>query len=113
MTAMPWKPLPTPDAGLAEPVPVGRSLDRLTTSFGGPRATALTAVFARWDDLVGATIAAHVRPLSLAGGTLVVTVDEPGWATQIRYMEADLVQRIGEVAAGAVSRVEVRVRTPR
>ena len=44
-------------------------------------------------------------------GTLTIGVDQPGWATQLTYLEADLLRRIEEVAgAGAVQRVRVTVR---
>jgi hypothetical protein len=42
---------------------------------------------------------------------LVVGVDEPIWHTQLTYLQADLIDRLNSVAgAGAVTRVEVRVR---
>ena len=52
-------------------------------------------------------------PCSLDDGRLVVEVDEPGWATQLRYLEADLLERLAAVAgAGAVRSIEVRVTPP-
>jgi hypothetical protein len=42
---------------------------------------------------------------------LVIAVDEPGWATQLRYLESDLLGRLaGALGEGVVERVEVRVR---
>jgi hypothetical protein len=39
-----------------------------------------------------------------------VAVDDPAWATQLRWLEADLVTRLGEVLGeGEVARIEVRV----
>ena len=72
----------------------------------------LAAVFGRWTDIVGGAVAAHSRPLSLAEGTLTVAVDQPGWATQLTYLEADLRRRIAEVSGtDAVRRVRVTVRS--
>jgi len=77
-------------------------------------ASSLRNVFGYWADVVGEQIAAHARPVSLRDGTLVVAVDQPGWATQLRFLEADLVKRLSEVAGdGVVARVEVRVRPGR
>ncbi|MGH9280469.1 MAG: DciA family protein [Acidimicrobiales bacterium] len=107
---MVWRPLPS------EPGPrqLDSSLDRISRSLGGPGATVLAAVFARWEEIVGPAVAAHSWPVSLARGVLTIGVDEPGWATQLTYLETDLRRRLDEVAgAGAVERVRVSVRPGR
>jgi predicted nucleic acid-binding Zn ribbon protein len=80
---------------------------------GAPGAEALSVVFTAWDDIVGPRIAAHARPTTIDGDCLVVAVDEPGWATELRFLQADLIRRL-EVAAGGpvVTRIEPRVRPP-
>ena len=94
-----------------EPRQLVDSLDRVTRGLGGPGASALGAVFSHWEDVVGAAVAGHSWPVSLAGGLLVVGVDEPIWHTQLTYLQADVMKRLNSVAgAGAVTRVEVRVR---
>jgi predicted nucleic acid-binding Zn ribbon protein len=103
---MTWRPLP----GESEPRPVGESLDAFAKRLGAPRAGPLAAVFAHWDEIVGPSVAEHSRPVSLVQGVLLVAVDQPGWATQLRYLGGRLVERIDEVAgAGLVERLEVRV----
>ncbi|MEY4174087.1 MAG: hypothetical protein RI900_1252 [Actinomycetota bacterium] len=66
-------------------------------------------VFGRWEEAVGAAVAAHVQPVKLDGSVLVVEVDDPAWATQIRFLEATLRERLREVAGASVERLEVRV----
>jgi len=101
-----WRPLPGP----GEPRPVGESLDVFAQRLGAPEAGALATVFAHWADIVGPSVAEHARPVSLVQGALVVAVDQPGWASQLRYLGGRLVERIGEVAGpGLVERLEVRV----
>jgi predicted nucleic acid-binding Zn ribbon protein len=79
--------------------------------FGGGGRDVLAAVFSRWPDVVGDAVAAHTRPLSLSRGTLVVAVDQPAWATQLRFLSGDLLARLADVAGpGAVRAIEVRVR---
>ena len=98
-------------ADAPEPRPIGASLDRVARGLGGAGADALRALFGRWAEIVGPQLATHARPLSLRSGVLVVGVDEPGWAAQLRYLETDLLERLGDaLGAGVVSRVEVRVR---
>jgi len=102
-----WKPLP---GDRPDPRPVGESLDRVASSLGVDRAATLAGVFASWEEMVGASVAQHTRPRSLREGTLVVTVDEPAWATQLRWLEADLLARLAEaLGPGQVERIEVRV----
>jgi predicted nucleic acid-binding Zn ribbon protein len=68
----------------------------------------LTAVFSRWEQLVGPDIAAHARPRSLRQGTLIVLVDQPAWATQLRFMAGDLLARI-QAEADAPEITEIRI----
>jgi predicted nucleic acid-binding Zn ribbon protein len=99
------------DADDHGPRPLADSLDRVARGLGGPSAASLGAVFSHWDDVVGPAVAGHSWPVSLARGVLVVGVDEPIWHTQLTYLQADLIDRLNSVAgAGAVTRVEVRVR---
>lgn len=97
------------------PVPLSAALDDVLASLQPPGSAATPArvvggVFAGWDDAVGPQVAAHARPVRLSEGTLVVEVDEPGWATQLRYLEQDLLRRLAEVGGQGVERIEVRVR---
>ncbi len=101
------RPLPGDGPG---PRRVGDSLDRVTTSLGVPRSSTLAKVFAAWPDLVGESVAANARPRSLRAGTLVVAVEEPAWATQLRFLDADLLARLAEVlGSGEIARIEVTV----
>ena len=94
-----------------EPKSLKASLDRVARTLGGPDAGSLSGLFGRWADIVGPQLAAHARPLSLSSGVLVVAVTEPGWATQLTYLESELVGRFREaLGEGVVDRVEVRLR---
>ncbi len=67
-------------------------------------------MFTRWEDLVGADIAAHARPHSLRDGVLVMVVDQPAWAGQLRFMTADILSRLAAATGtSAVSEIRIRV----
>ena len=66
---------------------MAESLERLVRGLGAPAAGVTTSIFADWPEVVGAQVAAHCRPLSLRDRVLVVTVTDPGWATQLRFLE--------------------------
>jgi predicted nucleic acid-binding Zn ribbon protein len=89
---------------------VGESLDKVARRLGAPGARSLGAVFGHWDEIVGPAVATHARPTSLRDGVLRVEVDEPGWATQLRYLAPDILRRCEEVAGpNVVVSVDVKV----
>lgn len=103
------RPLPGDDR--EGPRPVGESIDRWLAMAGGPAAPVLRTLFADWSDLVGPAIAEHAHPRRLVDGTLLLAVDEPAWATQLKWLESDLLGRLAEaVGPGVVQRIEVAVR---
>ena len=106
-----------------EPVRLGESLHDVVRSLrphGSPgsvglsngsdaSASALGGVFGRWEEAVGDALAAHVQPVKLDGTTLVVEVDDPAWATQLKFLETTLKQRLAEIAGATIERIDVRV----
>ena len=106
---MSWKPLPE-DESSRDPKGLAPSLDRIAKRLGAPTAKALSGLFHRWEEMVGAGIAAHAKPVSLRRGVLLVDVDSNAWATQLRYMTTELVAKCcEELGDGAVKKIEVRV----
>ena len=94
-----------------DPRPLRDSVDEVVRSLRGTSARSLAGVFSRWEEAVGAQIAAHARPAALVDGCLVVEVDHPTWATQLRFLETDLLTRLRDVAGvDEVVRIELRVR---
>ena len=97
--------------GADAPEPISNALDRLSKRLGGPSSAVLRTIFGRWEELVGPAVAAHVRPISLRGTTLVVAADTPAWATQVTWLGPDLARKVNEdLGASTVTSVEARVR---
>ena len=106
---MPWEPLP--HEGPDGPAPLRAGLDRVVRRLGGPSADVASGVFGRWEEVVGETVAANSRPVAVRGTTLVLAVTDPAWATQLRFLEADIVARLTEaLGTAAIESIEVRVR---
>jgi len=93
-----------------QPIRLDAALDRVVRSLraGAVRAE-VAGVFGRWEDAVGPALAAHVRPIRLDRGVLLVEVDDPAWATQLRFLSDDVRARLRTVAGVRVERLEVRV----
>ena len=102
-----WEPSPES----AGPKPIGEALDQVAFRLRTPRAQVLATVFDAWEELVGAVMAAHTSPVRLVDGELVVAVDDPAWATEMKFFGPELVGRINAVAEQeAVTSLTVRVR---
>jgi predicted nucleic acid-binding Zn ribbon protein len=95
-----------------DPRTLSESLDGLLRDLRAGARHEVGGVFGRWEELVGAVLAAHARPVKLDGGRLLVEVDEPGWATQLRFLESDVLARLHDGAGIDLSGIDVRVGPP-
>ncbi len=95
-----------------DPVPLADALGAVAGRLGFAAPDVVATVFARWEDLVGPAVAAHARPARVDGDMLVVVVDHPAWATQLRHLAPDILRRVAESCAPQQppTRLEVRVR---
>ena len=84
-------------------------MDSVIRTLRGPDRSQLGGLFRRWDDAVGQNVAAHVRPVKLDRGVLVVVADDPAWATQVKFLADTIIERLASVAGVDVESVEVRV----
>ena len=100
-----------PDPG---PRRIGNALDRLLGSMRAPSVDVLDSVFSRWEEIVGADLAAHTQPAAIDGDQLVVSVDDPTWASEFRWLEAQVLERVREVSGSdRITQLLVRVKPRR
>jgi predicted nucleic acid-binding Zn ribbon protein len=93
----------------ADPQPLGEAIRRLLAERGWQQQAAVGSAFGRWEEIVGAELAAHARPDGFTDGELVVTADSTAWATQLRLLAPALVRRLNtELGDGTVQRVKIR-----
>ncbi|HEY2564393.1 MAG TPA: DUF721 domain-containing protein [Acidimicrobiales bacterium] len=93
------------------PQSIDVSLDALSAKLGMAESRGLARLFAQWEEIVGPAIANHVRPQQLDKDALVVTVDHPAWATQVRHLGDDLLDRVAEITTlPRPSHLEVKIR---
>jgi predicted nucleic acid-binding Zn ribbon protein len=92
-----------------DPQTLDSAVDQLVDDHGWRHELAVHGVAARWEQVVGANVAAHVRVERYADGEVTLRADSTAWATQMRLLAANLVRRFNEETDdGAVSRVIVR-----
>jgi predicted nucleic acid-binding Zn ribbon protein len=89
---------------------LGEELDRLLRRLGSEPATNLASVFDDWAALVGDQVAAHVSPVRLQDGRLLVEVDDPTWATQMRFLESHIISSVSARTQVAITAIDVRVK---
>lgn len=91
-----------------DPRSISDSLKAVTAGFGSRgRAIDLTD---RWTEAVGAAIAAHARPERLDAGRLTVIVDDPAWATELRYHTARILDALNaNPGVAPISELHLRV----
>jgi predicted nucleic acid-binding Zn ribbon protein len=100
-----------PDDEPPGPRKLGEALDRLSHSLGLPPTAATARLVQAWPEVVGEAVAAHTRPRWVRDGVLSLAVDDPVWAAQLRWLEADLLARVAEVTGpGVVERIALHVR---
>ena len=92
-----------------EPRRLGDAIDRLLGHLGAPPARVVSSLESVWPEVAGPGLAACSHPVELRDGTLVVACDEPAWASQLRWMEAELCRRLSARLDG-VSVLAIRVR---
>ena len=101
----PARPSPGDDR---DPQLLDGTLSRLVAEHGWALDLRVRGVFARWPEIVGAEVAAHTNPETFVDGKLVVRTDSTAWATQLRLLAPQLVQRLNEdLGAGTVTLIEV------
>ena len=85
------------------------SLSAVVSGLGGADRGGIATVFGQWEQLVGPAVAAHVTPVRMAADVLVLEVDHPAWATQVRQLSTEILDRIEAAGAARPARISVRV----
>jgi hypothetical protein len=94
-----------------DPVSIADALAAVRVELGLPAGDVLSTLDKRWSEIVGIDVAGHARLVAVRDGVITIAVDSPPWATQLRYLEAALVERANAVIGrDAVYAITVRVR---
>ncbi len=84
-------PLPGPTN--RPPQRIGTGIERVVASLGMPSVGTVRSVFGSWEDVVGPDVAQRCRPVGLRDGTLTVAAVDQAWATELRWMERQIIER--------------------
>ena len=104
-TEQPWSGA---GADARDPAGLGDSMSALVSERKWEDSLRTAGIPARWEQIVGAEIAAHCRPERLEDGTLTCVAESTAWATEIRLLSRTILERLaGEVGQGVVRRIQV------
>ena len=93
-----------------EPVHLRSVLEQLLKDFGTPDITVVTSIVDQWEEVVGLDLAAKISAVAISGSELIVRVDDPAWASQINWLEKQLLDKIASLV-GEEKVTSIRVRT--
>lgn len=100
---------PLPDR-YESPKPLRLGLERVMRSLGLPSTDAFDQLFNQWPAVVGEELAGCCQPVSLDRGSLVIKAADQAWATQLRWLEQQLVDRCAaSLGSDVVRRVVIRL----
>ena len=88
-------------------------LNRVLRSMKVSDQSSALGLFAQWRDIVGDAVADHATPKRLEKRRLIVEVDDPAWATQLKFLETQLLSTLREHAGDEVDALDIRVRRSR
>ena len=91
---------------------LAHELNALLRRMGSESSDVVAGVFGEWESIVGEQIAAHVSPVMIKDSRLVVTVDDPAWATQTKFLESEIAQKVSQATKMTIHGIEVRVKRP-
>ena len=93
-----------------EPVHLRPVLEQLLKDFGTPDITVVTSIIDQWEEIVGSDLASKISAVAISGSELIVRVDDPVWASQISWLESQLLDKITRLI-GEEKITSIRVRT--
>ena len=93
-----------------EPVHLRSVLEQILRDFGTPDLKVVTSIVDQWEDVVGVDLAAKISAVAVRGSELIVRVDDPAWASQISWLENQLLEKITRLV-GEEKITSIRVRT--
>ena len=85
-------------------------LNALLSRLGSEPASVVNSVFTDWVTLVGEHVAQHVAPIKLEHSRLLVEVTEAAWATQMRFLEPQLLATLSTATSSNIVGIDVRVK---
>lgn len=92
----------------AEPAPLSDAVTSAVERRGWRERLEGARIHRHWTEIAGEQLASHAEPVRLRAGVLVLRAESAVWATQVRFLGAELAERANAVLGpGQVRKVTV------
>ena len=95
------------------PKPLSDVLARVLRGMKVTDESTAMGLFSHWPAIVGDSVAEHVTPKRLEKRVLTVEVDDPAWATQLKFLETQLLSTLRDHIGDEVDSLNIKVRRSR
>jgi len=95
------------------PKPLSDVLARVLRGMKVTDESTAMGLFSHWPTIVGESVAEHVTPKRLEKRVLTVEVDDPAWATQLKFLESQLLSTLKDHIGDEVDSLNIKVRRSR
>jgi len=95
------------------PKPLSEVLARVLRGMKVSDESKAMGLLSHWPNIVGDSVAEHVTPKRLEKRVLTVEVDDPAWATQLKFLEAQLLSTLKDHIGDEVDSLNIKVRRSR
>ena len=95
------------------PKPLSDVLARVLRGMKVTDESTAMGLFSHWPTIVGESVADHVTPKRLEKRVLTVEVDDPAWATQLKFLESQLLSTLKDHIGDEVDSLNIKVRRSR
>lgn len=93
--------------------PLRAGIERVLSHLGAPEVDATTELVDHWAEIVGPELASRVEAVAVRGSELIVRVTDPAWASQLSWLEPQLLDRVSaRIGRGRIDRITPRVDGP-
>lgn len=91
-----------------DPKPLSSVIHMMIVGRGWKEPIAVSAVLARWDQLLGEEIAQHAQPESFYDSTVTVRCDSTAWATHLKLLRGEILAMFArELGPGIVTHLVI------
>jgi len=81
----------------SRPEPLGALVKQVLEDLGAGDGARVLRIAERWEEAVGAEVAAHCQPTALRGGVLEATVDSSVWCQQLQLRGPEILAALRAV----------------
>jgi predicted nucleic acid-binding Zn ribbon protein len=89
---------------------LGESVETLLKNHQLGSTNELVEVINLWPSLVGDRMSGHATPIKIEADELIVAVDHPAWATELRLMNSKVTKQLKEkLETTSINRLKVHI----